>query len=123
VITLGDVCVAAALAVVMIWLYFGGHKQEEDEECFRVEHRRGGSSRGEVASSPLFKRKGGRMHECKSHSEWLQNTHYMCPCGHVEWAHHGERYHKGRCSHCNCPEYRGEVRPLTEHELQSNRRA
>lgn len=56
------------------------------------------------------------MHECKSHEEWLNNTHYMCPCGHVEWAHYGDRLSKGRCLHCNCTQYRGETRPLTDYE-------
>ena len=55
-------------------------------------------------------------HECKTHEEWLLSTHYMCPCGHVEWAHYGARTDKGRCGHCNCTRYAGETRPLTEHE-------
>jgi hypothetical protein len=56
------------------------------------------------------------MHECSSHEEWLNNTHYMCPCGHVEWAHYGDRTSKQGCSHCNCTQYRGETRPLTDYE-------
>jgi hypothetical protein len=40
----------------------------------------------------------------------------MCPCGHVEWAHYGDRTSKGRCAHCNCTQYRGETRPLTDYE-------
>ena len=63
------------------------------------------------------------MHECKTHEEWLVNVHYMCSCGHVEWAHHGhDRFNKGPCSHCNCANYRGEVRPLTEYELAELKR-
>jgi hypothetical protein len=52
------------------------------------------------------------MHQCESHQEWLENVHYMCSCGHVEWAH----YSNGRCAHCNCTSYKGEPRPLTEYE-------
>lgn len=56
-------------------------------------------------------------HVCETHEEWLQSTHYICPCGHAEWAHHGlDRHHKGHCAHCNCTQYRGELRPLTDHE-------
>lgn len=59
------------------------------------------------------------MHECATHAEWLENTHYMCPCGHVEWAHYGlNRESKGRCAHCNCTRYNGEIRPLTDNELK-----
>lgn len=58
------------------------------------------------------------MHECKSHEEWLMSNHYMCSCGHVEWAHYGaNRSNKGHCMHCNCTQYKGEIRPLTEYEL------
>jgi hypothetical protein len=57
-------------------------------------------------------------HKCENHIEWLMNTHYMCSCGHVEWAHYGDRLNKGRCAHCNCTRYNGETRPLTEHELR-----
>jgi len=46
--------------------------------------------------------------------EWLENVHYMCSCGHVEWAH----YSNGRCAHCNCTSYKGEERPLTEYEIK-----
>jgi hypothetical protein len=53
------------------------------------------------------------MHKCNSHQEWLANCHYFCSCGHVEWAHH----RNGRCAHCNCTNYNGEERPLTEYEL------
>lgn len=57
------------------------------------------------------------MHECKTHEEWLNNNHYFCSCGHVEWAHYGgDRHNKGRCAHCNCTQYNGEVRPLTDYE-------
>jgi len=52
-------------------------------------------------------------HKCKSHEEWLANVHYMCSCGHVQWAHHPN----GRCAHCNCTQYNGEPRPLTQHEI------
>jgi hypothetical protein len=58
------------------------------------------------------------MHECKSHNEWLMSAHYMCLCGHVEWAHYGERLAKTGCAHCNCYQYRGEIRPLTDYELE-----
>jgi hypothetical protein len=57
-------------------------------------------------------------HECKSHQEWLMNVHYMCSCGHVEWAHYGDRLNKGRCAHCNCTQYNGETRPLTDFEKE-----
>lgn len=55
------------------------------------------------------------MHQCKTHEEWLLNTHYYCPCGHVEWAH----YKNGICAHCNCTSYKGEDRPLTEFEKKT----
>lgn len=58
------------------------------------------------------------MHECNSHEEWLVNVHYMCSCGHVEWAHYGVRLSKGRCAHCNCTRYNGETRPLTDYEKE-----
>lgn len=57
-------------------------------------------------------------HKCMTHMEWLMSTHYMCPCGHVEWAHYGDRLRKGRCMHCNCTQYNGETRPLTDFELK-----
>lgn len=41
----------------------------------------------------------------------------MCSCGHVEWAHYGERLAKTACAHCNCRQYNGETRPLTSHEI------
>lgn len=59
------------------------------------------------------------MHECKSHEEWLNSNHYMCSCGHVEWAHYGNRIYKTSCAHCNCQRYDGEVRPLTEYEIRT----
>lgn len=58
------------------------------------------------------------MHQCSTFQEWIRDHHYMCPCGHVEWAHYGERLAKTECAHCNCRRYRGETRPLTEFELQ-----
>lgn len=57
------------------------------------------------------------MHKCESHQEWLSSNHYMCSCGHVEWAHYGlDRQFKGGCAHCNCRQYNGEERPLTDYE-------
>ena len=57
-------------------------------------------------------------HECSSYTEWLLSVHYMCSCGHVEWAHHGnDRFNKGQCAHCRCTRYNGETRPLTTFEL------
>ena len=44
--------------------------------------------------------------------EWLTQTRYFCPCGHVEWAH----WPNGRCAHCVCNRYHGEERPLTDYE-------
>jgi hypothetical protein len=58
------------------------------------------------------------MHECKNHNDWLIDTHYMCSCGHVEWAHYGTRLNKGQCAHCNCKRYNGEIRPLTDYEIK-----
>lgn len=58
-------------------------------------------------------------HQCASHIEWLSNHHYFCSCGHVEWAHYGNRMHKAQCMHCNCKQYNGEIRPLIEYEIQS----
>lgn len=58
---------------------------------------------------------------CTTHEQWLNKVHYMCSCGHVEWAHYGvDRHNKERCAHCNCTRYNGETRPLTEYEIAQN---
>jgi hypothetical protein len=63
-------------------------------------------------------------HKCETHIEWLNSVHYMCSCGHVEWAHHGFReWPNRRCAHCNCTQYNGEERPLTEYEKSEYEKA
>jgi hypothetical protein len=61
------------------------------------------------------------MHQCQSHTEWLLSVHYMCSCGHAEWVHHGTRLAKAGCMHCDCKQYNGETRPLTDHEIRSGK--